>query len=165
MTFVVSAIKDWLENVEFFSPCITSDLNCSAPPLPRVYMFKPFHINIPFLYPLKHQKIMDFLVFSGDVRRVVIWIELNCCFFCVVYGWPMKGVKPYFQPGLLSEILTIANLRHAASRISTCAEPEFRLCCAAMWGGSWACSAITESKGQINDHLISSSCSLVFWIT
>ena len=28
----------------------------------------------------------------------------------------------------LSEILTISNLRHAASRIWTCAEPEFRLC-------------------------------------
>ena len=33
------------------------------------------------------------------------------------YGWPTKGVKPYFQPGPLSKILTIANLR-----------PEFRLC-------------------------------------
>ena len=35
--------------------------------------------------------------------------------------------KAYFQPGPLSEILTIANLRHAASRFWTCAEPEFRL--------------------------------------
>ena len=43
------------------------------------------------------------------------------------YGWPTKGVQPYFQLGLLSEILTIANLRHAASRIWTCAEPELRL--------------------------------------
>ena len=34
---------------------------------------------------------------------------------------------PYFQPGPLSEILTIANLRHAASRVWTCAESEFRL--------------------------------------
>ena len=24
------------------------------------------------------------------------------------YGWPTKGIQPYFQPGLLSEILTIA---------------------------------------------------------
>ena len=43
------------------------------------------------------------------------------------YGWPTKGVKPYFQPGPLSEILTIANLWQAASRTWTCAEPEFRL--------------------------------------
>ena len=44
------------------------------------------------------------------------------------YGWPTKGVKPYFLPGPLSEILTIANLRHAASRIWACAKPGFRLC-------------------------------------
>ena len=43
------------------------------------------------------------------------------------YGWPKKGVYPYFQLGPLSEILTIANMRHAASRIWTCTEPEFRL--------------------------------------
>ena len=43
------------------------------------------------------------------------------------YGWPTKGILPYFQPGPLSEILTIVNLRHAASRVWTCAEPEFRL--------------------------------------
>ena len=33
------------------------------------------------------------------------------------YGWPTKGVQPYFQPGPLSEILAITNLWHAASRI------------------------------------------------
>ena len=43
------------------------------------------------------------------------------------YGGPTKGVYPYFQPRPLSEILTIANLRHAVSRIWTCAETEFRL--------------------------------------
>ena len=32
------------------------------------------------------------------------------------------------QQRTLSEILTIANIRHAAIRIWTCAEPEFRLC-------------------------------------
>ena len=32
-------------------------------------------------------------------------------------GWPTKGVRAYFQPGPLSEILNIANLRHAANRI------------------------------------------------
>ena len=43
------------------------------------------------------------------------------------YGWPTKGIYPSFQPALLSEILTIANLRHAMSRVWTCPEPEFRL--------------------------------------
>ena len=37
--------------------------------------------------------------------------------FFLWYGLPTKGILPYFQPGPLSEILTIANLRHAASRI------------------------------------------------
>ena len=39
----------------------------------------------------------------------------------------MKDVLPYFQLGPLPEILSIANLRCATSRIWTCAEPDFRL--------------------------------------
>ena len=35
------------------------------------------------------------------------------------YGWPTKGVWLYLQQGPLSEIFTIANLRHAASIIWT----------------------------------------------
>ena len=31
--------------------------------------------------------------------------------FFLWYGWLTKGVKPYFQPRPLSEILTISNLR------------------------------------------------------
>ena len=57
------------------------------------------------------------LFFQDNWEWIVLW-----------YGWPTKVVSPYFQPGPLSKILTIANLRHAASRIWTCAEPEFRLC-------------------------------------
>ena len=40
-----------------------------------------------------------------------------------------KVFTPYFQSEPLSEILTILNLRHAANRVWTCAESEFRLCC------------------------------------
>ena len=43
--------------------------------------------------------------------------------FCGMIDW-WKTL--YFQPGPLPEILTIANVRHAASRIWTCAEPDFR---------------------------------------
>ena len=43
-------------------------------------------------------------------------------------GWPTKGVKTYFQMEPLSEILTIANQRQAASTIWTGTESEFRLC-------------------------------------
>ena len=31
------------------------------------------------------------------------------------YGWPTKGVYPYFQWGLLSQILTIANIQQIAN--------------------------------------------------
>ena len=39
------------------------------------------------------------------------------------YGWPAKGAQPYFQPGPISEILTIANLWHNASTIWAYIEP------------------------------------------
>ena len=55
--------------------------------------------------------------FDDDHDKLFLW-----------YGRPTKGVWAYFQREPLSEILTVANLRHAASRISTCAEPEFRIC-------------------------------------
>ena len=43
------------------------------------------------------------------------------------YGWPMKDVKLYFQPGAVSEILIISNLWHATSRTWTCAKPEVQV--------------------------------------
>ena len=59
------------------------------------------------------------------IRKKMIMMMMNC--FCgMVDG--QKAFKHYLQPGPLSGILTILNFRHAASRISTCAEPEFRLC-------------------------------------
>ena len=47
--------------------------------------------------------------------------ELFFCFRGIVHRLNTRS-------GPLSEILPIANLRHAMSRILTCAEPEFRLC-------------------------------------
>ena len=38
------------------------------------------------------------------------------CLFCGIVG-RRKVLTPYFQTGPLSEILTIANLRHAASKV------------------------------------------------
>ena len=43
-------------------------------------------------------------------------------FLC--YGWLKKDFEPYFQPEPLSEIVTISNLRHTASRFWTCKEPD-----------------------------------------
>ena len=37
-------------------------------------------------------------------------------------GWPTKGVYALFPAEPLSEILIIANLRHAESRVWTCAQ-------------------------------------------
>ena len=50
--------------------------------------------------------------------------NMNC--FCGMFD-RQKAFTSYFQPGLLSEILTVANLRLPASRVWTCAESEFRL--------------------------------------
>ena len=44
-----------------------------------------------------------------------------------MYGWPTKTFNLISSRHKLSEILTIANFRHAASRIWGCGEPEFRL--------------------------------------
>ena len=41
------------------------------------------------------------------------------CWIVLWYGWPMKDFKHYFQPGPLSDILTIANLWHTASSFWT----------------------------------------------
>ena len=43
-------------------------------------------------------------------------------------GWPAKGVYAVFPAGSIADIVTIANLQHATSRISIWAESEFRLC-------------------------------------
>ena len=52
-------------------------------------------------------------------------IMMNC--FCRMVDW-RKAFTPYSQLWPLSEILTIANLWHIASRVWTCAESESRLC-------------------------------------
>ena len=48
----------------------------------------------------------------------------------ILFAWSRllgKYVKSYFQAGPLSEVVTIANLPHAASRILTSAESTFWL--------------------------------------
>ena len=52
----------------------------------------------------------------------------------------------YFQPRSLSEILTIANLWHATSRIWTCTESEFRLC--------WIKLCISDNQYSRNNGLL-----------
>ena len=44
---------------------------------------------------------------------MMMMMMMNC--FCGIVD--RRKAEPYFQPGALSEIFTIANLQHAASRI------------------------------------------------
>ena len=62
-----------------------------------------------------------FLLYINDLPDMM----MNC--FCGMVD-RRKVFMPYFQPGPLSEILTIANLWHAISRVWTCTESEFRFC-------------------------------------
>ena len=48
------------------------------------------------------------------------FIILQCQHTKILSWWSTKGVLPYFQPRLLSEILTITNLWHAPCRVWTC---------------------------------------------
>ena len=55
----------------------------------------------------------------------MMMMMMNC--FCGMVD-QRNAFTSYFQPGPLSEILIVANLQHAASRIWTYAEFQFRLC-------------------------------------
>ena len=56
-----------------------------------------------------------FVLFKVEVMLIMMIMN---CFYGMVDRWKL---------GPLSEILTITNLRHAASRIWTCAEPDLSL--------------------------------------
>ena len=66
-------------------------------------------------------------------------------------GWLTKGVKPYFQWGPLSVILTITNLGYAASSsIWACTKPEFRHCWVKLYSNDNCCTVAPQFqfKGQ-----------------
>ena len=67
------------------------------------------------------------LITSGSTSDSILSSTSGSTSTCFCGMVDRRKAEPYFQPGPLSEILTIANLRHAASRIWTCAEPVFRL--------------------------------------
>ena len=69
--------------------------------------------------------ISFFFKFYINLQSHGSWLLMMMNCFCGMVD--RRKAEPNFQPGLLSEILTITNLRHAASRIWTCAEPVFRL--------------------------------------
>ena len=91
-----------------------------------------FYVTAFFQYPLCKKR--GFLIFSVGTEKNQ-WHEMADAVVRRWWWWIVFGVwltderrLAYFQPGPLSEILTIANLRHAASRIWICADPEFRVC-------------------------------------
>ena len=58
---------------------------------------------------------------------------------------------------IVREILTIANLRHTASRIWTCAELEFRLCWIKVYGSDNHYTTVPLKLWYLN------TCKLTFW--
>ena len=82
--------------------------------------------------------IVDFeFVFSGwppSITTVLYsihdWVIIMIMTFFVVWLTIQKTFSLIYSRDhlFMSEILTIANLRHATSRAWTCAEPEIRLC-------------------------------------
>ena len=84
--------------------------------------------NTFFLFPgASKERVANLCVVSLKVVFLMMMMMMINELF-LWYGLPKKGAWPYFQLGPLSEILTIKNLQHVASRVWTCAESEFRLC-------------------------------------
>ena len=71
------------------------------------------------------KKVLQWVVSSLTYRVCELWWWWRIVF--VVWLTDERRFLPYFQPGPLPEILTIANLRQTATRVWTCAEPELRL--------------------------------------
>ena len=59
------------------------------------------------------QRDMCSIVMMMMLMVMMMMMMMNC--FCGMVD--RRKAEPYFQPGPLSEILTIANLRHATNRI------------------------------------------------
>ena len=75
--------------------------------------------------PLRYSYLSILSASNADIFATSLLIVLWWWWWILLwYGLPTKGVQPYFQTRPLSEILTIANLWHAASMTSTSAEPE-----------------------------------------
>ena len=72
------------------------------------------------------EEINKIALSSVDDERMMMMMMMMMMMNCFCGMVDRRKAEPYFQLGPLSEILTIANLRHAASRIWACAEPEFR---------------------------------------
>ena len=81
-------------------------------------------------YVLISVKILIFGLWLQDwlfcIAGLMLMMMMMVCFCGMVDRG--KTFTPYFQPGPLSEILTIAILRHTTCKIWPCTESEFRFC-------------------------------------
>ena len=64
------------------------------------------------MYAAGYTTFLNDMILNFDDDNFFLW-----------YGWPKKGIEPYFQLKPLSEIFTIANLWNVPSMVWICAEP------------------------------------------
>ena len=67
-----------------------------------------------------------------------------------------KTFTPYYQPRPLSEILTIANLRHPASRVWTYTDSAFRLV-------KWSCAVVIITTSTEIKSIMISQLETLWW--
>ena len=73
-----------------------------------------------------YKKFIDvnFNFFFSSTKK---WIYVMIMKFFLWYSWPTKSKRfSLFPSRSMSEVLNIANLRHATSRVWTCPESDFR---------------------------------------
>ena len=94
-------------------------------------------ISIPLLFP---KPLQLFRIRENVTKLMVMMTMMNC--FCGIVDW-WKQFAPHFQPGSLSENLTIANLWGAASRVWIYAESE------TFWNSDfveWSCAVVITTS-------------------
>ena len=81
-------------------------------------------VNLLFLEQLTFcgETLLVGLIFIKITPVQPLKQQLRIVMIVMRNGWPTKGVKPYLQSRTMSQILTIANLWHATSRIRACAK-------------------------------------------
>ena len=76
-----------------------------------------------------------FNIFDG----ILLWVMMIMMNFFFRNGWPKKNdINPYFQPGAMSEVPTIRNIRHTTSRIWACEDQSTGFV-------EWSCAVVISA--------------------
>ena len=76
-----------------------------------------------------------FNIFDG----ILLWVMMIMMNFFFRNGWPKKNdINPYFQPGAMSEVPTIWNIRHTTSRIWACEDQSTGFV-------EWSCAVVISA--------------------